>query len=133
MADETAPTRHAWRGRTAETLRLIRANPTGRVVLKVVVGLLGAFVLAVGVFLIPLPGPGWAIVLLGLAIWAIEFAWARHLLRFTRRQLSRWTHWVARQPLWARVVAGLIGLAFVAAVVWASIWLSFGVNLLDKI
>ncbi len=70
----------------------IRANPSGRLALKISVAVLGTIVVAVGIVLIPFPGPGWAIVILGLAIWAIEFAWARHLLEFTKRHVQSWTH-----------------------------------------
>src|SRR5690242_17756711 len=75
----------------------IRASPPGRLALKISVATLGAIVVAVGIVLIPFPGPGWAIVILGLAIWAIEFAWARQLLAFTKRHVQSWTHWIARQ------------------------------------
>jgi uncharacterized protein (TIGR02611 family) len=116
----------AWLHRTLEP---VRAHPTGRVALKVTVGALGALVVAVGIALIPLPGPGWAIVILGLAIWAIEFVWARHLLRFTRRHVQSWTHWIARQSLPLRLVIGAVGIVFVSAVVWLSVKLSVGVDL----
>ncbi|MDQ7906042.1 TIGR02611 family protein [Phytohabitans sp. ZYX-F-186] len=122
----------SWRARISTTLEVIRANPTGRLVLKVAVGLAGLLVVAVGALLIPLPGPGWLIVLGGLGIWAIEFSWARRLLTFTRRYLRMWTHWVTRQSWTVRIAIGLFGMLFVGAVVWISVWLSFGVNLVDE-
>lgn len=122
-----------WRDRMSTTLEVIRANPTGRVALKVVVGLAGLLVVAVGALLIPLPGPGWLIVLGGLGIWAIEFSWARRLLTFTRRNLRKWTRWVGRQSWTVRIAIGLFGMVFVSAVVWASVWFSFDVNLATEI
>jgi uncharacterized protein (TIGR02611 family) len=119
-------------GRIHRSLDAIRANPTGRVALKVTVGVLGAVVVAVGIALIPLPGPGWAIVILGLAIWAIEFVWARHLLHFTRKQVSSWTHWVGRRPLALRFVIGAVGLLFIGAVVWLSVKVSFQIDLFTE-
>ena len=59
-------------GRLHLALDAIRAKPTGRVALKVTIGVFGGLIVALGIALIPLPGPGWAIVILGLAIWAIE-------------------------------------------------------------
>lgn len=44
----------------------------------------GSTVLAVGVALIILPGPAFLVIPLGLAILAIEFAWARRWLRSVR-------------------------------------------------
>ena len=35
----------------------IRANPTGRLALKIGVGVLGTIVVVVGIILIPFPGP----------------------------------------------------------------------------
>ena len=107
----------------------IRANPTGRLALKIGVGVLGAIVVAVGIVLIPFPGPGWAIVILGLAIWAVEFAWARRLLHFTRRHVQAWTHWVLKQSLPMRALIGLVGFIFICAVVWTSVRLTMGIDL----
>jgi uncharacterized protein (TIGR02611 family) len=107
----------------------IRGNPTGRLALKIGIGVLGALVVLLGIILIPFPGPGWAIVILGLAIWAIEFTWARQLLDFTKRHVQSWTHWIARQNWPVRILVGIIGFIFVAAIVWASVKLSFGINL----
>jgi len=118
-----------WRDVVRTAYRMIRANPTGRFALRVGVALLGAAVLVVGVALIPLPGPGWALVLLGLSIWAIEFVWARHLLRFTRQQLSRWLRWIGVQPLPIRMLVGAMGVAFVGIVAMLSLKYSFGIDL----
>ena len=83
--------------------------------------------------LIPFPGPGWLIVLAGLAIWAIEFVWAQRLLQFTRAQLEQWWHWLGRQHILVRLLAGLIGLVFVGTVVWLSLRFSLGVRSLDDV
>src|SRR3954463_1634373 len=99
----------------------IRANPTGRLSLKIGIGVLGGLVVALGIVLIPFPGPGWAIVILGLAIWAIEFTWAKNLLDFTKRHVQSWTHWIGRQNWPVRVLVGVVGLIFVAGVVWGSV------------
>ena len=107
----------------------IRTNPTGRLALKIGVGVLGTIVVAVGIVLIPFPGPGWAIVILGLAIWAVEFAWARRLLHFTRKHVQAWTHWVLKQSLPMRALIGLLGFIFISAVVWTSVKLTMGIDL----
>ena len=109
----------------------IRSNPTGRLSLKIGVGILGGIVVAAGLVMIPFPGPGWAVVILGLAIWAIEFHWARRLLVFTKRHVQSWTHWIGRQSLPVRGLLGIVGFLFICAVVWTSVKLSFGVDLWD--
>jgi uncharacterized protein (TIGR02611 family) len=40
----------------------------------------GFALLPVGVLMLPLPGPGWLVIFLALAILAGEFVWARKLL-----------------------------------------------------
>ncbi len=104
----------------------VRSTRTGRLTLQIVVALLGAVVVTIGIILIPFPGPGWLIVLGGLAIWAIEFVWAQRLLSFTRARLEQWWHWLGRQHWTVRVLAGAVGLVFVSTVVWLSIRFSFG-------
>ena len=47
---------------------------------KIVVLVIGTTVLLFGVALIFLPGPAFVVIPVGLAILAIEFAWARRLL-----------------------------------------------------
>ena len=110
----------------------VRATPTGRLALKIGIGALGSLVIALGIILIPFPGPGWAIVILGLAIWSLEFVWAKRLLEFTKRHVKAWTSWIGRQSLPVRGVLGAVGLVFVAGVVWASVRVSLGVDLIDK-
>jgi uncharacterized protein (TIGR02611 family) len=113
-------------------LAKIRSNPTGRLALRIGIGTLGALVIALGIILIPFPGPGWAIVILGLAIWAIEFTWAKRLLDFTKRQVQGWTHWVGRRSWPTRILIGALGLLCVGAIVWESVRLSFGVDLIAE-
>jgi uncharacterized protein (TIGR02611 family) len=110
----------------------VTSTRTGRISWQLLIGLLGAVVFVIGIILIPFPGPGWLIVLAGLAIWAVEFVWAQRLLHFTRTQLERWWHWLGRQHMVVRLLAGLIGLVFVTAVVLVSLRYSFGINALGS-
>ncbi|MFC4145146.1 TIGR02611 family protein [Micromonospora mangrovi] len=132
-ATVVAPRRRTgWRGRVHTTLDLIRANPTGRITLKIFIGIAGAIVVTVGIALIPLPGPGWLLVIAGLGIWAVEFHWARRLLGFTRRHVHAWTRWVTSRSLPVRFVLGAVGLVFVAVVVWLSLKYSLGIDLVAR-
>ncbi|WP_439957751.1 TIGR02611 family protein [Micromonospora echinofusca] len=120
------------RQRLRTTLDLIRANPTGRIALKVFIAVAGALVVTIGIALIPLPGPGWLLVIAGLGIWAVEFHWAKRLLGFTRRHVHNWTRWVTRQSLPVRLLLGAVGLVFVATVVWLSLKYSLGIDILAR-
>lgn len=56
---------------------------------RIVVTVVGGTVLALGIALIVLPGPAFLVIPAGLAILAIEFAWARRWLRSARALLPR--------------------------------------------
>jgi uncharacterized protein (TIGR02611 family) len=86
---------------------------------RIGVGVLGTLVLAGGIVAIPYPGPGWAIVFVGLAILASEFAWAKTVLRFAKGKYDAWTAWLGRQNLLVKVLV----LAATAAIVVATLWL----------
>ncbi len=99
-------------GRLMRWRERLYATRAGRFGVKIVVALMGTLVIAVGVVLLPLPGPGWVIILGGLAILAMEFHWARRLLTFTRRQLLRWTRLV-REGSWLVRIVSVGGLLLV--------------------
>lgn len=107
----------AWRSR-------IRANPALYATYRVFVFVAGLAVVALGIVLVPLPGPGWVIVFLGLAIWGSEFRTAQRVLRFVRDKVRAWTNWTAGQSLWVKGLVALGTLAFVLAVVWVMLWVS---------
>jgi uncharacterized protein (TIGR02611 family) len=87
---------------------------------KVCVALLGGGVVLTGLVLVPLPGPGWVIVFAGVAIWAVEFHWARRLLAVGHRYLGRSGRVVREVPLPVRVLAVALVLAVVALLMWSS-------------
>jgi uncharacterized protein (TIGR02611 family) len=97
----------------------LRERPTVEFSYRIAVAVIGLAILALGVLAIPYPGPGWAIVFLGLAILATEFNWARRLLAYTRERYDKVMAWFKRQGLWVQ----LLGAAFTAAVVVATLWL----------
>ncbi len=52
---------------------------------RILISLVGGTVLLIGIAMIVLPGPAILIIPAGLAILAIEFAWARHWLARVRQ------------------------------------------------
>jgi uncharacterized protein (TIGR02611 family) len=96
--------------------RRIAARRTVNHPYRIGVGMVGGLVVALGVVAIPLPGPGWLIVIAGLFVLATEFLWAERLLEFTKGHVTRWTDWVGAQPVWVRVLVGVATAAFVYGV-----------------
>jgi len=120
--------RHRLRLRARVRALRIRAAalPGGRTVFRVAVASSGGVVVAVGLVLVPLPGPGWAIVFGGLAIWAVEFAWARHLLNWVRRRVRTWTRWVGTLGWPVRIALGTAVVVGLASVAWLWIKTRYG-------
>ena len=56
---------------------------------RVVIAIVGGTVLVLGIIMIVLPGPSFLVIPAGLAILAVEFAWARRWLRSARALLPR--------------------------------------------
>lgn len=115
---------YRWRAR-------LRRDPRTRGPYRLAVAVTGVSVVVLGLLLVPLPGPGWFIVIGGLLILASEFAWARRLLDFVKRNLTRWNELVMAQPVGIRVLIGALALLGLLVVVWgvaavigAPAWLS---------
>ncbi|WP_430645662.1 TIGR02611 family protein [Agromyces sp. GXS1127] len=78
--------------------RRIDRHPRLRFAYRFLVGLLGGVIAVGGLVLVPLPGPGWLVVFLGLAILGTEFRWARRISAWLKRLLDRfWAWWKARR------------------------------------
>ncbi|MCX2711736.1 TIGR02611 family protein [Mycolicibacterium sp. J2] len=96
----------------------LRERPVADFVYRVVIGVVGLLVLAVGIIAIPYPGPGWAIVFLGLAILATEFRAAQVALHWVRQRYDAVMAWFGRQHIAVKALSA----AFTGLVVVASLW-----------
>ncbi|EFV14050.2 TIGR02611 family protein [Segniliparus rugosus] len=68
--------------------------------------------------MIPYPGPGWAVLFLGLGVLATEFRWAASVLRWTKRRYDRLMEWQRGQPRWLRALMALSVAVFTALTLW---------------
>ncbi len=76
----------------------ISRHPRLQVLYRIAVALGGTVLTLGGLILVPLPGPGWLVVFLGLAVLGTEFHWARRLSARVKRALDRfWRWWRARR------------------------------------
>jgi uncharacterized protein (TIGR02611 family) len=100
-----------WRDRLRERRRT-------EFVYRIVVGVIGLAVLGVGILAIPYPGPGWAIVFVGLGILATEFDWARRLLAYARERYDKVMDWFHRQHAIVQILGGVLTALIVAATLW---------------
>jgi len=83
--------------RVAKRARLFRARlnlyPRLRLAYKIGIGVVGVAVVIAGVILIPLPGPGWLVVFLGLAILGTEFPAAHRFNMWVQRKVRAVIGW----------------------------------------
>ncbi len=96
----------------------LRQRRTTNALYRMLVGFTGGLVLAGGILAIPYPGPGWAIVFVGLAILASEFAWARHTLKSVKDRYDRFMKWFAGRPKWMRATGTVLTTVLVVGTLW---------------
>jgi uncharacterized protein (TIGR02611 family) len=101
-----------WRDRLRERRR-------AEFVYRIVVAVVGLAILGLGILAIPYPGPGWAIVFVGLGILATEFEWARRLLAYAKERYDKIMDWFHRQ----HAVVQILGGVFTALIVGVTLWL----------
>lgn len=130
------PGRPGWTRRARDRHRAfrdrVRRRPALNQAYRVTIGVLGTLLTLGGIVLLPFPGPGWAVIFLGLGLLATEFVWAQRLLQWTRARVVAWTRWAQRQPGWLKVVMGVSLVAVLVAlgygyVQWKGVpaWLPF--------
>jgi uncharacterized protein (TIGR02611 family) len=79
----------AWESRYRSFRQSLRTNRVLDLTWRIAVLSVGVVVLAAGIAMLALPGPGWAAILLGLLILASEFTWARRSLDWARDKARR--------------------------------------------
>jgi len=77
----------------AKWRNLIRRYPWLNLTYKIIVTALGVAIVILGLILVPLPGPGWLIVFIGLTVLGSEFHWARRFTSWLRMQLAKFWYW----------------------------------------
>ncbi|MFC3998867.1 PGPGW domain-containing protein [Nocardiopsis sediminis] len=66
----------------------MHAHPLLSLTWRTAVAVVGGAILVAGIVMSVTPGPGWAAIILGLAVLSTEFRWAKVPLRLARR----WAH-----------------------------------------
>ncbi len=82
------------------------------------IGLVGLAVVVLGIIALPAPGPGWAIIFVGLGILATEFERARKVLAWVRHRYEEWVAWMGRQGMATRLLVSTGILMIVAVFAW---------------
>jgi uncharacterized protein (TIGR02611 family) len=105
--------------------RGMRTNPVLDLVWRITVLSVGVVVLAAGVAMLALPGPGWAAIFLGLLVLASEFAWARRSLDWARERARRAKEQALSPELRRRnqlIAMGVALVVLVAVLLYWQVW-----------
>ncbi|PJN00899.1 TIGR02611 family protein [Streptomyces sp. CB01201] len=90
---------------------------------QVGVFVVGLAVVAAGIVMLPLPGPGWLVIFGGMAIWATEFVWAQLVLRWTRRKVTEAAQKALDPKVRRRnIILTAVGLVIIAVLVGIYVW-----------
>ncbi|MEU9164073.1 TIGR02611 family protein [Streptomyces sp. NPDC048424] len=90
---------------------------------QVGVFVVGLAVIAAGVAMLVLPGPGWVAIFAGLAIWATEFAWAHLVLRWTKRKVTEAAQKALDPKVRRRnIILTSVGLVIAGALIGFYLW-----------
>ncbi|GGU51728.1 TIGR02611 family protein [Streptomyces lavendofoliae] len=101
----------------------IKARRTLHMSWQVGVFVVGLAVVAAGVAMLVLPGPGWFVIFGGMAIWATEFVWAQLVLRWTKRKVTEAAQRAIDPKVRRRnIILTTIGLVIMAALVGVYLW-----------
>jgi uncharacterized protein (TIGR02611 family) len=88
----------------------IKKTLIGRLVWRIIIGVIGGAVTVAGAIALVGPGPGILIVLAGLGILATEFAWAARVMVHTRTYAQKAAD-KAGIPKWAQLAMIAVGAA----------------------
>ncbi|WP_028814122.1 TIGR02611 family protein [Streptomyces flavidovirens] len=103
--------------------QIIKRHRTLHLSWQVGVFVIGLAVVAAGIVMLPLPGPGWLVIFGGMAIWATEFVWAQLVLRWTKRKVTEAAHKALDPKVRRRnMILTTIGLVIVAVLVGIYVW-----------
>lgn len=96
---------------------------------QVGVFVIGLAVVAAGVAMLVLPGPGWVVIFAGMAIWATEFVWAQLVLRWTKRKVTEAAQRALDPKVRRRnIILTSTGLVIVGVIVAVYLW-KFGLEM----
>lgn len=104
--------------------RAIRTNPMTGTIYRVVVAVVGLALIVAGMPLVPLVGPGWAIIFIGLFLWSTEFMWARRVTQYVKAEVKAFEQYTRALP-WRAKIPLLIASAVFG---WLCFWLALTIT-----
>ncbi|MET8245167.1 TIGR02611 family protein [Streptomyces sp. NPDC005202] len=110
------------RGLGSRAPEFIRSRRVLHLSWQVGVFVIGLAVVAAGIVMLPLPGPGWVVIFGGMAIWATEFVWAQLVLRWTKRKVTEAQRALDPRVRRRNIILTTVGLVIVGVLVGIYVW-----------
>lgn len=100
----------------------VKSTTAGKLFWRLVIGFFGGIITAIGLLFLVTPGPGIAVLIVGLAILATEFAWAKRAVEKAREAATSASE---KAPFLKMKIIIPIGLAISVFVIayWIFTWL----------
>ncbi|MFI8188872.1 TIGR02611 family protein [Streptomyces sp. NPDC085946] len=121
------------RGLGSRAPEFVKARRVLHLSWQVGVFVIGLAVVAAGIVMLPLPGPGWVVIFGGMAIWATEFVWAQLVLRWTKRKVTEAAQRALDPKVRRRnIILTTVGLVIIGVLAGIYLW-KFGIVMPWKI
>ncbi|OAB86964.1 hypothetical protein AWH69_11265 [Janibacter melonis] len=91
--------------------RAVRLNPVLGPVYRIGVFVAGLALIIVGIPMVPLVGPGWVVIFVGLFLWSTEYMWARRVTQFVKAEVKSFEQWARHLPLAAKIPLVMVSVA----------------------
>ena len=89
----------------------------------------GLTMVGLGLFFLLFPGPGWAVIIIGLIVLATEYAWAQRILNPVREFSSRLARLVISQEYRAKRSNVIFTITFIVVAIAYAYWAKWGATM----
>jgi hypothetical protein len=107
----------------------IRSNRALDATWRGVILIFGLTIVALGVFFLLFPGPGWAVIFFGLFVLATEYAWAQRMLNPVRQFSSQIARLIVSQEFRAKRSKVILIATFVIVAIAYAYWAKWGATM----
>lgn len=107
----------------------VRSNRALDATWRGIILVVGLTVVGLGLFFLLFPGPGWAVIIIGLIVLATEYAWAQRILNPVREFSSRIARLVVSQEFRTKRSNVILVVTFVIVVVAYAYWAKWGATM----
>lgn len=107
----------------------VRTNRVLDTTWRAIILVVGLTLLGLGLFFLLFPGPGWAVIIIGLIVLATEYAWAKRLLDPVKEFSSRIARLVVSEEYRTKRSNVILVITFVVITIAYAYWAKYGATM----